>query len=142
MKNFLLLFLFSFILAASPLTAQYVNVDFEAGGLGASWAWTMDQNGSNPALGFIANPVSGGSNTSATVAEFTAELAGQPWALTYTDDIDDFMFDATNTTVTIMVYKPIISDVAIKFEIPGGANKEIQVSRSTCPKINMYIIIS
>lgn len=130
MKNFLLLTLLSFILAANPAAAQYVNLDFEAGGLGATWAWTMDQNGSNPALGFIANPVSGGMNTSATVAEFTAEVGGNPWALTYTDDMDNFMFDATNAIVTIMVYKPVISDVAVKFEIPGGANHEIKVPNS------------
>ena len=69
-----------------------------------------------------------GANTSATVTEFVAEQAGNPWALCFTDDITPFTFDATNSTVKIMVWKPTISNVAIKFEMPGGANHEIQIA--------------
>ncbi len=129
-KNLLLLF--TMILACCNFAlAQYDNVDFEAGGLGAGWTWVMDQNGSNPPLTFPANPVSGGINTSATVAQFTAELAGQPWALTFTDNITPFTFDATNNIVKIMVYKPTISNVGMKFEIAGSAtNVEIQVANT------------
>ncbi len=125
MTKHLLLCLFS-MFAAINIQAQYENVNFESGGLGSLWTWTMDQNGTNPPLEFIANPVSGGSNTTATVAKFTALQSGQPWALTYTDDMDDFIFDATNTTVKIMVYKSVISDVAIKFE---GASAPIELKQ-------------
>ncbi|MGC9361421.1 MAG: hypothetical protein ACP5F3_00685 [Candidatus Syntrophosphaera sp.] len=107
------------------MSAQYSTVDFESGGIGAEWTWVVGENATNPPLQFPANPVSGGINTSATVAQFTALAAGNAWALCYTDDIDEFQFDATNTTVKIMVYKPRISNVAIKFE--GGSTPiEIQ----------------
>jgi len=125
LQAYLLLFAFS----GPLLHAQYDNVDFEAGGLGAGWTWVMDSNDSNPPLTFPANPVSGGINTSATVAEFTALQTGNPWALVYTDDIDQFEFDATNSTVTIMVYKPTMSNVAIKFEGPS-APVEINVANT------------
>ena len=107
-----------------PACTTCICIDFEPAGLGQGYNWVMDQNGTNTPMTFPANPVSGGINTTPTVAEFTAELAGQPWALTYTDDIDPFMFDATNTTVTIMVYKPTISNVGIKFE---GASAPVEI---------------
>ncbi len=105
------------IFTLGMLQAQNTHtIDFEAAGVGADWDWTMDQNGDNPPLEFIANPVSGGLNTSATVAQFTARQAGQPWALCFTNDDGEFTFDATNSTVSIMVYKPEISNIAMKFE--------------------------
>jgi len=125
MNKHLLLMTFC-LLASLGVIAQYDNVDFEAGGTGASWTWVMDQNGTNPPLEFIANPVSGGINTSATTAKFTAEVGGNPWALTYTDDIEEFMFDMTNSTIKIMVYKSVISDVAVKFE---GASAPIELKQ-------------
>ena len=111
------------------LLAQSITVDFEPGGLGAFWNWTVGENATNPPLIFTFNPVMGGINTSALAAQFTALAAGNPWALCFTDDIDDFQFDATNTTVKIMVYKPRISPVAVKFE--GGSTPiEIQISNT------------
>ncbi len=108
------------------IPGPYVPVDFEVGGYGADWAWTVGENGTDPALEIIANPVSGGMNTSATVAKFTALLTGQPWALFHSDGIGLFTFDATNSTVKIMVYKPVISDVGMKFE-GAGAVLELKV---------------
>ena len=67
------------------------TVDFESGGTGASWTWTVDDNSTNPALEIVANPNASGINTSATVAKFTALAAGQDWALSYTDNIGIFM---------------------------------------------------
>ncbi len=92
------------------------TIDFEPAGVGADWNWIMDQNDSNPALDFIANPVSGGINTSATVTKFTAKQNGAAWALCITTDDGEFTFDGSNATVKIMVYKPEISDFAVKFE--------------------------
>ena len=31
------------------------TIDFETAGLGAAWTWVVDQNGTNPALEFVAN---------------------------------------------------------------------------------------
>ena len=109
------LFLAMFVLCGS-LFAQYYNADFEDGGTGSEWAWTVGNNADNPELEFIDNPVSGGINTTPKVAQFTARAGGQSWALCYTSDIQDFAFNAENSTVKIMVNKPIISNVGIKFE--------------------------
>ncbi len=104
------------IVMSSTVSAQYVQVDFEPDGLGAAWTWIVVENDDNPPLEIVANPDASGINTSATVAQFTARQTGQPWALCYTDNIEEFEFDETNTTVTIMVYKPVLSNVAVKFE--------------------------
>lgn len=117
-RKFFMLVLFLIAINAM-MFAQSTTVDFEPAGIGAGWTWVVGENGSNPPLTFPANPVSGGINTSATVAQFTALDAGQDWALCYTSDIEQFQFNATNTTVKIMVYKTVISNVGIKFE--GGS---------------------
>ena len=108
-------------------------IDFEAGGAGAGFTWSTFENVDNPALEIIANPVSGGINTSATVAKFTARLGGQPWAGVETahGDIGPLTLDATNSTIKIMVYKSVMSDVGIKFAIAnGGAQPEIKVANT------------
>ncbi|MBW6513196.1 MAG: cadherin-like beta sandwich domain-containing protein [Candidatus Syntrophosphaera sp.] len=109
--------------------AQYITVDFEPGGLGADWNWVVGENGANPPLTFPANPVMGGINTTPTVAQFTALDAGMDWALCFTDDIETFQFNASNALVKIMVYKPVISPVAVKFE-GGSAPLELQVTNT------------
>lgn len=114
-----------FVLSTTQSFAQ-TTIDFEPAGAGAGYAWTVAENATNPAMNFIANPDMM-INTSATVAEFTAEATGNPWALCFTDDIGSFTFDATNAIVKIMVWKPVISNVGIKFEIPNGAFHEILV---------------
>lgn len=120
MKSQKLLLLTTLMLALCAIVfAQSTTIDFEPAGSGADWSWTVGENGANPPLTFPANPVSGGINASATVAQFTATAGGNPWALCFTDDIDTFSFTAANSLVKIMVYKPVISNVAIKFE--GGS---------------------
>ncbi|MBN2830108.1 MAG: T9SS type A sorting domain-containing protein [Candidatus Cloacimonetes bacterium] len=104
------------LMISAVMFAQYVNVDFEPGSLGAEWGWTVGENGDNPPVTFVANPNGTGINTSSNCAMFTARQGGQPWALCFTDDIDPFEFNASNTNITIMVYKPIISTIAVKFE--------------------------
>lgn len=116
---FAIIFLFAL---SNVVKAQSTHtIDFEPSGEGANWNWVVAENADNPPLEFIANPVSGGINTSATVAKFTARQTGNPWALFFTDDDGQFTFDATNTTVKIMVYKTVISPVHLKLEGPGYA---------------------
>jgi len=101
---------------SAVIFAQYVNVDFEPGSLGAEWAWTVGDNGDNPPVEFVANPNTTGINSSTNSAMFTARQGGQAWALCFTDDIDPFEFNANNSIITIMVYKPVVSNIAVKFE--------------------------
>jgi hypothetical protein len=109
------------------------DIDFESTGFGANWVWTTDNNYTDPPLEMVANPNTGGANNSSTVAKFTSTTAGDPWALTYTDNIGSFTFTEANSTVTIMVRKSKVSDVGLKFEGPnpdgsvGVIFKEIKI---------------
>ena len=109
-------------------------IDFEEGGYGADWTWTVFENETNPPLEILANPDASGINTSATVAKFTALQAGQPWAgceSQHGSDIGEFSFDETNSTVKVMVWKPVISDVGVKFvEASGEAQPEVKVANT------------
>lgn len=122
------------MMMASILFAQTAPIDFESGGHGAGWTWTVFENASNPPVQIIANPHSGGINTSATVAKFTALVGGQPWAgceSQHGSDIGTFTFNATNCTVKMMVYKSVISDVGIKFASASGASSgEVKVANT------------
>lgn len=121
------------VLISSLAFAQNVPIDFESGGYGANWTWTVFENATNPPLEIIANPDPTGNNTSATVAKFTALQAGQPYAGTECahGDIGTFTLDTTNSIVKIMVWKPVISDVGIKFvRSDGSALPEIKVANT------------
>ena len=72
----LVLFFFMYQLCS----AQLGPIDFEPNGYGATWQWTTFENDFNPPLEIIANPDPSGINTSTTVARFTANVAGAPWA--------------------------------------------------------------
>lgn len=120
-------------------TAPYNPINFETGGFGANWTWTVFENGSNPPVEIVANPFKTGINTSATVAKITALKAGQPWVgceSKHGADIGSFKFDATNKIVRIWVYKTVISDVGLKFaEANGDAQPEVKVANT---KINEW----
>jgi len=134
-KTMMSLIAFLFIIMMNSVAfAQNAPVDFEAGGYGADWTWTVFENETNPAIEILANPDNSGINTSATVAKFTALQAGQPWAgceSLHGSDIGEFSFDATNATVKVMVWKPVISDVGVKFvEASGEAQPEVKVANT------------
>ena len=98
--------------------------------------WTTDNNYTDPVLEMVSNPSTNGLNSSSTVAKFISTTAGDPWALTYTDNIGSFTFTEANSTVTIMVRKSKLSDVGLKFEGPnpdgsgGVIFKEIKVANT------------
>jgi hypothetical protein len=113
---------------------QNTPIDFEQGGHGANWNWTTFENDTNPALEIVPNPDSSSINPSSTVAKFTALQAGEPWAgveSMHGTDIGSFSLDNTNCIVKIMVWKPVISDVGIKFvDATNAAQPEIKVSNT------------
>ncbi len=112
-----------------------VVIDFEEGGLGADWSWNVFENNTNPPLEIIANPDPNGMNTTATVAKFTALQSGQPWAGVESahgdDDLGPFVLNNTNSLIKIKVWKPVISDVGIKFDSPTGWSQgELKVANT------------
>ena len=134
-RNTTLLVLYYLLLkSGGAVLAQNYPIDFETGGNGATWTWTVFENSGNPSLEIVTNPNTGGINSSATVAKFTALQTGQPWAgceSQHGSDIGTFSLDASNSTLKIMVYKTVISDVGLKFVIPtSGSLGEIKVANT------------
>ena len=134
-RNTTLLVLYYLLLkSGGSVLAQNYPIDFETGGNGATWTWTVFENSGNPSLEIVTNPNTGGINSSATVAKFTALQTGQPWAgceSQHGSDIGTFSLDASNSTLKIMVYKTVISDVGLKFVIPtSGSLGEIKVANT------------
>lgn len=123
-----------FMLIATISFAQNAPINFEPGGFGASWTWTVFENGTNPPLEIIANPNPAGVNTSATVAKFTALQSGQPWAgceSLHGADLGAFTLNENNSLIKIMVWKSVISDVGIKFANPTGWSQgELKVANT------------
>ena len=110
-------------------------VDFESGGFGADWTWTVFENDTNPALEIVTNPDATGANTSSTVAKFTALQTGNPWAGVESShgstDLGPFILDATNSIIRIKVWKSVISDVGIKLvSETGWAQVEVKVANT------------
>ena len=124
-------------------TSQNAPIDFEAGGNGADWTWTVFENDTNPPLEIVVNPDPSGINTSETVAKFTALQLGQPYAgveSMHGSDIGTFDLTASNALVNIMVYKTKISDVGIKYVTPsGGAQMELKVANTV---VNQWELIT
>jgi hypothetical protein len=122
------------ILFSANAMAQNVPVNFESGGNGASWTWTVFENDDNPAVEIIDNPDKTGANTSDKVAKFTVRKAGQLWAGCETkhgQDIGTFTLTSANSTIKIMVWKNVISDVGIKLvDATNGSLGEIKVANT------------
>ena len=139
-KQYLLLMFLAGIFTA---ISQNAPIDFEAGGNGADWTWTVFENDTNPPLEIVVNPDPSGINTSETVAKFTALQLGQPYAgveSMHGSDIGTFDLTASNALVNIMVYKTKISDVGIKYVTPsGGAQMELKVPNTV---VNQWELIT
>jgi hypothetical protein len=122
---------------------QNAPIDFEPGGFGDTWTWTVFENGTDPALEIVANPDPSGINTSQTVAKFTALETGQPFAgveSMHGADIGIFDLNPTNAIVNMMVWKTKISDIGIKYATPsGGAQMELKVANTL---VNQWELIS
>ena len=119
--------LLSITLSAFTLLAfaQNVPVDFEPGGNGADWTWTVFENTTNPPVEIIANPDMSATNPSATVAQFTATADGAPFAGCETmhgSDIGAFTLNPATSTITIQVWKSFTSNVGIKLVEASSAS--------------------
>lgn len=110
--------------AAIGISHAQQNMNFEAAGVGIAYTWNVFENDTNPPLEFVANPSATGINTSSSVAKYTTLITGQPYAGTETshdNDMADFVLDAAHSSIKIMVYKSVISDVGLKLVTPSGA---------------------
>lgn len=101
-------------------------IDFETPETGGSSTFDVFE-ADTPPLEVIDNPDMSGANSSATVAKFTAKLGGANYAGTKTVLSQTMTLDASNSTVKIMVWKSVISDVGIKFESNFASSGEIKI---------------
>ncbi len=92
------------------------NITFEPGSTPGGWNTFENDSNSNLAVDLVANPSTTGSNTSSTVAKFTALDLGADWAgfQCVHGAFGKFNLDASSTTIRVMVYKSVISNVGIK----------------------------
>jgi hypothetical protein len=104
--------------------AQNSPISFEIGEFGLTWNWTVFENVGNPPLEIVTNPDVTGLNTSSTVAKFTALQGGMPYAGVECahGEVGSFTLTPANCIVKIMVNKPVISNVGIKFATGSGAS--------------------
>ncbi len=110
MKN--LLFVFLFLFSASLYAQSTVN--FETNG--NNWVWTVF-DAAKENFDVVANPNAGGLNTTDSCAMLqVTDITADPWAGVFCTDFPDFVIDATNCYVKILVYKDHISDVGLKLE--------------------------
>ena len=109
-------------------------IDFETTGRGAAFAWSSFENAANAAAEIVTNPSKTGINTSDKVVKFTAVQAGQPWAgfqSAHSTDLGTVTLSTSNALVKMMVYKPVISDVGIKFaSVSNASTGEIKVANT------------
>lgn len=125
-----LCFLFQSLLSI----AQNGPISFEPGEFGLTWSWTVFENLGNPPLEIVANPDQTGINVSTRAAKFTALQGAAPYAgveSAHALDLGTFTLTPNNCIVKIMVYKPVISNVGIKFATAAGASTgELLVSNT------------
>ena len=84
--------------------------------MGKDFSWSVFDNSGGSAPVVVDNPDKSGINTSDKVVAFKIGANGARWAGTYTGDIDAFIPDRSNMTVTMMVWKKSISNIEFKFE--------------------------
>ena len=122
----------NFTVAVTP-TNQTFDLTFEPGTAGSVASnWNVFENTTTPPpFEVVSNPDPSGVNTSATVAKMTTLSAGAPWAGCETQHgtIWEWVLDGTTTTITIDVYKTVISDVTIKM-VNAGSGTVFQIPQA------------
>jgi hypothetical protein len=115
-------------------------VSFETGSVIGTW--NSFENPGQTGFEFANNPSKTGINTSDKVGKFIAIPTGQPYAgcETASGSIGTWELDATSTTVTVMVYKSVISPVGIKMATSyNGTTFEIKKNNT---KINEWELMT
>ena len=108
------------------------TIDFESGGVGADFNWITFENGDDPPLEVISNPVPGVGNMSATVGAYTARSMGQPFAGVESGpgDFGGYVIDASTRYVKLWVYKTVISDVGMQLTVGAAARPAVRVANT------------
>jgi hypothetical protein len=106
----------NFSVEITPIN-QTFDLTFESGTAGSVASnWNVFENDTDPPFEIVNNPDASGVNTSSSVAKLITLSTGAPWAGCETQHgtIWEWVLDGTTTTITIDVYKTVISDVGVK----------------------------
>lgn len=106
----------TFTVEITPVNETF-DLTFESGTAGSNATnWNVFENASDPPFEVVSNPDPSGVNLSPTVGKLITLAEGAPYAGCETQHgtIWEWVLDGTTTTITIDVYKTVISDVGIK----------------------------
>lgn len=121
------------------------NFTFEPGTTQGTWNY-FDNGLNTTGVTFVANPLPGGINSSATVAKFTASADGGGWAgcESIYGTLGKWKFDGLNpTTVTVDVYKTTFTPVHLKFTSTNPAGQGTVFIGSKVPSaINQWVTLT
>ncbi len=125
-KTFTFLFLIAFTLGVG---AQLSLIPFETSTDRAHWSGFSNQPDSPGDLTIVVNPDKSGINTTDSCLKFIVNAAADPWVGGYSNDFGPIEITANAHTLTMMVYKTIISPCCMKVEAStnGGPNTEVKV---------------
>jgi len=127
MKKILtLLFLIAFALGVN---AQLNLIGFESTTDDAFWTIMSNNPDSPDDMTVVANPDKSGINTSDSVLEFKVNATADAWVGAWSTHFGPIAFTADAHTLTMMVYKPVVSNSGLKVEgsTNGGPNIELKV---------------
>jgi uncharacterized surface protein with fasciclin (FAS1) repeats len=114
-----------------PVDKAAFPIDFETK---TDAVWNVFANGAGSAEDFmvITNPDKSGINTSNNVLKFKVNDGADPWVGAFSDSYAPFEITENSKTVTMMVWKSVISPVAFKVEgsTNGGPVTEVKVSNT------------
>lgn len=128
-----------FAVEFAPVNATF-DLTFESGAAGSDASnWDVFENGDmSPPFEVVSNPDASGVNTSSMVAKFTSLAGESEWAgcANQHGTIWEWVLDGTSTTLTIDVYKSVISDVMVK--IVNSTNGTIYAVQQPNTVINAW----
>jgi hypothetical protein len=125
-KTLTFLFLIAFTLGVS---AQVSLIDFESTTDDALWTVMANNPDSPDDMTIVANPDKSGINTSDSVLQFKVNATALAFVGAWSTHFGPIAFTADYHTLTMMVYKPNISNSGLKVEgsTNGGSNIELKV---------------
>ncbi|WP_143696322.1 hypothetical protein [Vibrio mediterranei] len=97
-------------------SAPFLTIDFESEPLPL---WTVFENGTDYSLPAVGNPLPDEVNSSETAIHFTAQQDGMPWAGMFTESIEPFSLESTNSVIRIKMFKDKISPIQVKLDFPN-----------------------
>jgi len=132
------IFTFLLVTALTLGVRAQLAVDFETATT-AYWEVFGNGSGSTSDFGKIANPYKTGINASDSVLKFIVNPDAETWVGAWTDFYSPILFTANSHTVTMMVYKSVVSNCALKLEGDGLSAIEVKVPNTL---INQWEILT